>query len=48
MARGWTTKEGGPVINVDLIKLIHFMISKREGPVEVTLGTTSICPSHQF
>lgn len=35
--RGWKTKEGGPVLNVELLKLIHFMISKREGPVEVRL-----------
>jgi phosphatidylglycerophosphate synthase len=35
MAKGWKTSEGGAVLNAGLIKLIHFMISKREGPVQV-------------
>lgn len=41
MASGWKTTDGEPVVNLELIKLVHFMISKREGPVEVSCGVSA-------
>lgn len=36
IAHGWKKKEGGAILNAGLIKLIHFMISKRQGQVKLS------------